>query len=65
MPRRSRQQGGEFEVRCSLFSSLGPSLLVGELDVLETLGHGGVRLVQVGVVADSAAGTGRRQCPGG
>ena len=52
-------------MRRSLFSSLGPSLLVGELDVLETLGHGGVRLVKVGVVADSAAGTGRRQCPGG
>ena len=56
----SRQQARELELVGSLFSSLGPALLVCQLDVLETLRHGGVRVMQGGVVAGRAGGAGWR-----
>ena len=61
---RSWQQVGELEVISNLFSSLGPALLISQLDVLQTLGHRGVRVVQGGVIAGCTAGTGRWQSPG-
>ena len=61
---RSWQQGGELEVISNLFSSLGPALLVRQLDVLETLRHGGVGVVEGRVVAGCTGGTGRWESPG-
>ena len=57
---RSWQQVGELEVISNLFSSLGPALLISELNVLQTLGHRGVRVVEGWIIAGRTAGTGRR-----
>ena len=45
------------------FSSLGPSLLVIDLKVLDALCHGGMRVLQGRIIAQGTSGTGRGYCP--
>ena len=58
-----RVHGWKFYKVSSRFSSLGPSLLISQLKVLDALSHGGMRVLQGRIVAQGTDGTSGGYCP--
>ena len=59
-----RVYGWKFYIVSIRFSSLGPSLLISQLKVLDALSHGGMRVLQGRIVAQGTGGTSGGYCPG-